>query len=88
MAEAVTFALAPKLGRHEAHKLVEDACRKATTTNQDLQAVLGEEPRVKQHLDAMELNKLFEPMNYQGVAQTFIDRIVGSLHLRTTPKRP
>jgi 3-carboxy-cis,cis-muconate cycloisomerase len=88
MAEAVTFALAPKLGRHEAHKLVEDACRKATTTNRDLQAVLGEEPRVKQHLDAMELNKLFEPMNYQGVAQTFIDRIVGSLHLRTTPKRP
>jgi hypothetical protein len=49
--------------------------------------VLGEDPRVKQHLNAMELNRLFEPMNYQGAAQTFIDRIVGSLQLRGTSKR-
>jgi 3-carboxy-cis,cis-muconate cycloisomerase len=87
MAEAVTFALAAKIGRQEAHKIVEEACRRAAGVR-DLQGVLGEDPRVKQHLNAMELNRLFEPMNYQGAAQTFIDRIVGSLQLRGTPKRP
>jgi hypothetical protein len=29
-----------------------------------------------------ELAKLFEPMAYQGAAQTIFDRIVGSLQLR------
>jgi 3-carboxy-cis,cis-muconate cycloisomerase len=86
MAEAVTFALAAKVGRQEAHKIVEEACRRAAGAR-DLQGVLGEDPRVKQHLNALELNKLFEPMNYQGVAQTFIDRIVGSLQLRATSRR-
>ena len=29
MAEAVAFALASKLGKHEAHRIVEEASRKA-----------------------------------------------------------
>jgi hypothetical protein len=37
---------------------------------------------VRPHLSVGELAKLFEPMAYQGAAQTFIDRIVGALHGR------
>jgi hypothetical protein len=33
-----------------------------------------------------ELARLFEPMGYQGAAQTLIDRIIGSLQGRI-PKR-
>jgi 3-carboxy-cis,cis-muconate cycloisomerase len=87
MAEAVTFALAAKIGKHAAHKAVEDACRKAIATKRDLQVVLGDEPLIRQHLGTGELAKLFEPLSYQGMAQNFIDRIVGSLQTRATPKR-
>ena len=87
MTEAVTFALAGKLGKQEARKIVEEASRKAVATKSELQEVLGEDERVKPHLSVGELARLFEPMGYQGSAQTFIDRIVGSLQLRPG-KRP
>jgi 3-carboxy-cis,cis-muconate cycloisomerase len=83
MAEAVSFALAAKIGKPEAHKIVEEASRKASAAKRDLQDVLGEDDQVKLNLSVGELAKLFEPMGYQGAAQTFIDRIVGSLHGRT-----
>jgi 3-carboxy-cis,cis-muconate cycloisomerase len=79
MAEAVAFALAAKLGKQEAHRIVEEASRKAAAAKRDLAEVVGKDDRVTQHLSASELAKLFEPMSYHGVAQTFIDRMVGSL---------
>ena len=82
MAEAVSFALGTKLGKQEAHRIVEEACRKATAAKRDLLDVVGEDDRVKLSLSVGELAKLFEPMGYQGVAQTFIDRIAGSLQGR------
>jgi 3-carboxy-cis,cis-muconate cycloisomerase len=85
MAEAVSFALAAKLGKQEAHRIVEEASRKAAAAKRDLAEVVGEDDRVTQHLSAGELAKLFEPMSYHGVAQIFIDRIVGSL---LPPPRP
>ena len=82
MAEAVSFALASKLGKHEAHGIVEEASRKAAATKRDLQDVMAEDNRVKRQLTVGELAKLFEPMAYQGAAQTFIDRLIGSLQAR------
>jgi 3-carboxy-cis,cis-muconate cycloisomerase len=82
MAEAVAFALAAKIGKQEAHKIVEEASRKAFAAKRDLQDVLGEDDQVKLSLSVGELARLFEPMGYQGAAQTFIDRIVGSLQGR------
>ncbi len=82
MAEAVSFALASKLGKHEAHRIVEEASRKAAAAKRDLQEVVSEDDRVKLNLSVGEIAKLFEPMSYQGAAQTFIDRIVGSLEAR------
>jgi 3-carboxy-cis,cis-muconate cycloisomerase len=86
MTEPVTLALAPKLGRQEALRIVEETSRKASAAKRDLQEVLGEDDRVRLCLTVGELAKLFEPMGYQGVAQTMIDRIVGSLQGRG-PKR-
>jgi 3-carboxy-cis,cis-muconate cycloisomerase len=83
MAEAVSFALAAKIGKQKAHRIVEEASRKASAAKRDLQVVLGEDEQVKLSLSVGELAKLFEPMGYQGAAQTFIDRIVASLHGRT-----
>jgi 3-carboxy-cis,cis-muconate cycloisomerase len=82
MAEAVSFALASKLGKHEAHRIVAEASRKAAAAKRDLQEVMAEDDRVTKRLTPGELAKLFEPMAYQGAAQVFIDRIVGSLQGR------
>jgi 3-carboxy-cis,cis-muconate cycloisomerase len=79
MAEAITFALAAKMSRRDAQKLVEEASQKAVAEKRSLQNVLGEDARVTAHLAGPTLGRLFEPMSYQGAAQTFIDRMVGSL---------
>jgi 3-carboxy-cis,cis-muconate cycloisomerase len=82
MAEAVTIALGNKIGQQEAQKIVAEACRKAVAAKRNLQDVLAENNQVTLSLSVGELAKLFEPMAYQGSAQTLIDRIVGSLQVR------
>jgi 3-carboxy-cis,cis-muconate cycloisomerase len=79
MAEAITFALAAKMSRQEAGKLLEEASRKAAAEKLSLQNVLAEDPRVTAHLPGPVLARLFEPMSHLGSAQTFIDRLVGSV---------
>ncbi|MDE2331244.1 MAG: 3-carboxy-cis,cis-muconate cycloisomerase [Bradyrhizobium sp.] len=79
MAEAVTVALAGKIGRSEAHHLVEAACKKAVAERKDLREVLAGDPRVTTQLDARKLADLLEPMAYQGASQALIDRLLASL---------
>jgi 3-carboxy-cis,cis-muconate cycloisomerase len=79
MAEAVTFALAEKIGKSAAHHLMEAASKKAVSEKKHLRDVLARDPRVSAHLSADKLTKLFEPMAYQGVAQALIDRLLASL---------
>jgi 3-carboxy-cis,cis-muconate cycloisomerase len=79
MAEAVTMALAEKIGKSEAHHLVEAASKKAVMEKKRLRDVLMKVPDVTAHLSADKLAKLFEPMAYQGVSQTLIDRLLASL---------
>jgi 3-carboxy-cis,cis-muconate cycloisomerase len=79
MAEAVTFALAEKIGKSEAHHLVEAASKKAVAEKKELRDVLAGDSKVAAHLGADKLTKLFEPMAYQGVSQALIDRLLASL---------
>jgi 3-carboxy-cis,cis-muconate cycloisomerase len=79
MAEAVAMALAEKIGKSEAHHLVETASKKAVTGKKDLHEVLTKDPKVTAHLSADRLAKLFEPMAYQGASQALIDRLLASL---------
>jgi 3-carboxy-cis,cis-muconate cycloisomerase len=79
MAESVTFALAEKIGKSDAHHLVEAASKKAVAEKKTLREVLAADPRVAAQLDAKKLADLFEPMAYQGVSQALIDRLLASL---------
>jgi len=79
MAEAVSMALAEKVGKGEAHHIVEAASRRAIETRQHLRSVLADDTRVTTHIDTGTLESLFDPMAYQGVAQTLIDRLLASL---------
>jgi 3-carboxy-cis,cis-muconate cycloisomerase len=79
MAEAVTMALAEKIGKNDAHHLVEAASKKAVADKKDLRDVLTKDPKVTAHLNAGRIAELFEPMAYQGVSQALIDRLLASL---------
>jgi 3-carboxy-cis,cis-muconate cycloisomerase len=79
MAEAVFFALAGKINPQQAQKIVETATRKAAAEKRSLQNVLGDDAQVSAHLAGPTLGRLFDPMSYQGAAQIFIDRLIGSL---------
>jgi 3-carboxy-cis,cis-muconate cycloisomerase len=79
MAEAVTFALAEKIGKSEAHHLIEAASKKAVAGKQHLRDVLTADSEITALLGADEIAKLFEPMAYQGASQALIDRLLVSL---------
>ena len=79
MAEAVAFALAEKVGKPEAHHLVEAASKKAVAEKKGLREVLEKDAKITAHLDAKRIVQLLEPMAYQGVSQTLIDRLLASL---------
>jgi 3-carboxy-cis,cis-muconate cycloisomerase len=79
MAEAVSFALAEKIGKADAHQVVEAASKKAVADKKHLRDVLTSDSKVTAQLDANKLAGLFEPMAYQGASQALIDRLLGSL---------
>jgi 3-carboxy-cis,cis-muconate cycloisomerase len=79
MAEAVSFALAEKIGKADAHHLVEAASKKAVADKKHLRDVLTNDSKVTAQLDASKLAALFEPMAYQGASQALIDRLLASL---------
>jgi 3-carboxy-cis,cis-muconate cycloisomerase len=79
MAEAVAMALAEKIGKSDAHHLIEAASKKAVAEKRHLRDILAADPKVAAQLDADRLAKLFEPMAYQGASQALIDRLLASL---------
>ena len=79
MAEAVSVALAKKIGKQEAHKLLEEACKKAAKEKRHLRDVLSENKRVTEYLPVDEIAKLVAPEHYTGMAGDFIDRLLGSI---------
>ena len=86
MAEALSFALAEKIGRADAHALIRELIQQAAQEKRSLKEVLLRDMRVKSHLGGIEIEKLLIPLTYQGSAQTFIDRLVVESQMRT-PRR-
>jgi len=74
-AEAVSMALANRMGKMPAHLLVEAACKKARAENRSLKEVLREEPRLHGHFAPADLESLFDARNYLGSAEEFVDRV-------------
>ena len=75
-AEAVQTALAGKIGRMAAHELLEKTSKRVQSEGRHLREVLKEDSTVKQHLNNDELQRLFDPKEYVGVAHKFIDRVL------------
>lgn len=76
MAEAVMMALAPKIGRLNAHHLVEQACKIAVEQQHHLKTVLAEMDDVQQYLSLEQLDEIFKPNSYLGNIQAQIDAVL------------
>ncbi len=82
-AEAVSMALASKIGKAQAHEVVETACETARREKRHLRDVIAGDARVQTLLSAADLDGLFDPRRYLGMAEEFVDLVVaGSLRAR------
>ena len=77
-AEAVSMALAEKMGKAAAHEFVEVACQKARSEKRHLRDVLLGDGRAKAHLSVADVDRLFDPAKYLGMATDFVDRVVAA----------
>lgn len=76
LAEAVAIALANHMGRMPAHHLVEKASHRALESGRSLREVLIKEKQVREHLATGDIEKLLDPKNYIGSAESMIDRVL------------
>jgi 3-carboxy-cis,cis-muconate cycloisomerase len=83
-AEAISVALADRIGKSSAHGLVETACKKAVAEKRDLKDILLQEVALRRHLTTADIDRLFDPQNYLGSADIFVDRVLtGARELST-----
>jgi 3-carboxy-cis,cis-muconate cycloisomerase len=75
-AEALTMALAPRMGRHEAYRLVAAACARADRENVHLRAVVAQDDEVREIIPPEELERIFDPLSYLGSTDAFISSAV------------
>jgi 3-carboxy-cis,cis-muconate cycloisomerase len=75
-AEAVSMALADRMGKMPAHLLLEAASKKARIENRHLKEVLREDPGLRGHLTPADIESLFDVRNYLGNAEQFVEQIV------------
>jgi 3-carboxy-cis,cis-muconate cycloisomerase len=79
LGEAVMLALGDRIGRLNAHHLVEQASKEAVKSGKTLFDMLAADPSVTQHLPADQLKKLLDPAHYVGSAHAFVDAVL-ALH--------
>ena len=76
MAEALMMALAPKLGRLNAHHVVEAACKQAVAEQRHLLDVVQHNAEISAIFDAQQLQDIFNPQHYLGNTQQQIDAVL------------
>lgn len=76
MAEAMMMALAPHLGRLQAHHVVESACKTAVENGRHLKDVIAAMDDVQQYFSAEQINEIFQPESYLGNIQEQIDAVL------------
>jgi 3-carboxy-cis,cis-muconate cycloisomerase len=74
LAENVTTIAAEKLGRLEAHELVEAASQRTFANDSTLREELLTEPALREHLTPEEIDAALDPEHYLGSAGAFVDR--------------
>lgn len=77
-AEAAAIAAASRLGKHEAHRVVEAACRQATDSRTHLREALLASPELAQHFPREEIFDWFDARKFTAAGQALIDRVLAA----------
>jgi 3-carboxy-cis,cis-muconate cycloisomerase len=77
-AEGVATAMGKHIGKSAAHALVEVASRQACESGKHLREVLAQDQAVTERLTSAELDRLFVPENYLGIAEELVDRVIAA----------
>ncbi|HEX7734136.1 MAG TPA: 3-carboxy-cis,cis-muconate cycloisomerase [Ktedonobacteraceae bacterium] len=78
MAEALATALAGRLGKPEAYRLVETLSKQVSSSDQTLLQATQASAQVKAAFTSEELASTLDPTNYLGSTDIFIDRALAS----------
>ena len=78
MAESLTMALAPHIGRPEAQRIVRATCDQAVKSGVDLRQAALADVQVRAILSPEEIDKALDPGGYLGSTDAFIDRALAS----------
>jgi 3-carboxy-cis,cis-muconate cycloisomerase len=85
-AEGVSMVLSEKLGRKAAHDLVQAATRRAQADGCHLREILATDHAFDSLFSAADLDRLFDPANYLGSSDIFIDRVLAASRARHAQK--
>ena len=77
LAESVSFALGRRIGRSQAHRLVEAASRRAVETGRPLREELLVDEAVRAELSEEEIDRALAVDGYAGAAGEFVERALG-----------
>jgi 3-carboxy-cis,cis-muconate cycloisomerase len=80
MAESLTMALAPHVGRPEAQHLVQAACSRAQAAGGTLRQAALADPHIYAILSADDIDRALDPARYLGSADALIDRALEAYH--------
>jgi 3-carboxy-cis,cis-muconate cycloisomerase len=72
LAEAVSMALAEKIGKPEAHALIRHVTQRASSENTNFRDTLLKEPAIQEHFSLDEIDKLLNPAHYLGSSADLI----------------
>jgi adenylosuccinate lyase len=87
LSEAVMMALAPKMGRDQAHALVLRISREALERQVPFREAVAAHPEVKRHLTARQIASALEYENSLGLAGYFVDRVLAAFEKKKTGAR-
>jgi len=76
LSERVMFALADRLGKQTSHDVVYHAAMRSVEQGVTFEAALMENPEVRTALGPKELQALFDPTTYIGLAPQIVDRVL------------
>ena len=80
LAEALTMALAPHLGRHEAFSITREVSERAAKTGEDVRRVALGDERVCAVLSPEQVNDVFDPSHYLGSASVYVERALAHFY--------
>jgi 3-carboxy-cis,cis-muconate cycloisomerase len=76
MAEAVTMAIAARIGKSAAHELVTNACQRAIREKSTLRETLLRDAEFSTQMTHEELDSALDPANYLGPTRKAIDKVL------------